>query len=373
MQKNHYVHWLVCCPELTGKTLGHILERYPEPEELLRVSMETVEELAPKKQAAALWKHLKQTKGVEEMKERYEKMKSAGISFVSLGEAGYPQRLSQIPDPPRGIYYRGRLPEENVLSVAVVGSRDCSEYGSYVAGTLGSFLGERGVAVISGMARGIDGISQRAALLSGGESYGVLGCGVDICYPASNKRLYDTLMEQGGVLSPYPPGTPPVGYHFPPRNRIVSGLSQAVVVVEAARKSGTSITVSMALEQGRDVYVVPGRVTDRLSDGCNLMIKQGAEVFLDPESFLEELQETFFLQQIRPEGKEAVGKRTAVSTLPGELAELWEAMEETPLTVEEIQGRLKSDVSIQTCSIRLMELVLRGKARQVTAGHFCRN
>mgnify|MGYP002235004613 CR=1 FL=1 len=181
-------------------------------------------------------------------------------------------------------FYRGKLPDENEPAVAVIGARECSEYGRYVAEELGQYLGRAGIQVISGMARGIDGISQQAALSAGGTSYGVLGCGVDICYPAQNRRLYEELLEKGGLLSTYAPGTKPLPQYFPPRNRIVSGLSDALIVIEARQKSGTLITVDMALEQGRDVYVVPGRLTDRLSDGCNHLADAGSgSVFISGE------------------------------------------------------------------------------------------
>lgn len=186
------------------------------------------------------------------------------------------------------IFYKGRLPEDTIPSVAVIGARECSEYGRYVAEELGRYLGTHRIQVISGMARGIDGISQQAALSAGGTSYGVLGCGVDICYPSQNRRLYEELGREGGLLSTYAPGIRAMPAYFPPRNRIVSGLSDALIVIEARQKSGTLITVDMALEQGRDVYVVPGRITDRLSDGCNRLLNQGAGVMLSPEQFLEE-------------------------------------------------------------------------------------
>ena len=172
----------------------------------------------------------------------------AGIRVVERGERDYPARLLEIPDPPERLYVLGRLPEENLPSVAIIGARECSEYGSYVAARLGECMGRNGIQVISGMARGIDGIGQTAALDAGGSSFAVLGSGVDVCYPARNRRLYERLRERGGVLSEYPPGTPALSRNFPPRNRIVSGLADAVVVVEAREKSGTLITVDMALE-----------------------------------------------------------------------------------------------------------------------------
>ena len=191
------------------------------------------------------------------------------IRVINKEEKEYPRRLKEIPKPPEKLYILGSLPVERIPSVAVIGARDCSEYGRYVAARLGSVLGRKGIQVISGMARGIDGIAQEAAVDAGGYSYAVLGSGVDVCYPASNKSLYEKLKVTGGILSEYPPGTSAIARNFPARNRIVSGLADAIIVVEAREKSGTLITVDMALEQGREVYAVPGRITDSLSVGCN--------------------------------------------------------------------------------------------------------
>ena len=365
----YYIQWLTSNYELFGKLQRRILEAYPDPREIFQVSKERWEELLPEKQAGLIWKRC-QAESFAAMQEQYEKLLEQGIFYVAHGQEEYPKRLNEIPDPPLGLYYRGRLPDGDSLSVAVIGSRDCSEYGSYVARCLGTYLGEQGVPVISGMARGIDGISQQAALEAGGNSFGVLGCGVDVCYPQSNQRLYQTLMGQGGILSEYPPGIQPIARNFPPRNRIVSGLAMAVVVVEAAQKSGTSITVSMALEQGREVYVVPGRITDRLSDGCNRLIKQGAAVYTDPEGFLEELQETYFLQHISPTKKKT--KKAKAPDIREELLSIWKQLEHTPKTVEEILNGLADPISVQDCTIKLMELVLLGHAKQVSAGHFCK-
>jgi DNA processing protein len=365
----YYVQWLASQYELFGKLQRRVLEAYPDPREIFQVSKERWEELLPEKQAGLLWKRC-QAESMAAMQEQYEKLREQGISFVTREQEEYPRRLNDIPDPPLGLYYKGGLPDGDSLAVAVIGSRDCSEYGSYVARHLGCCLGEQGISVISGMARGIDGISQQAALEAGGDSFGVLGCGVDVCYPQSNQRLYQTLMGHGGILSEYPPGTQPIARNFPSRNRIVSGLATAVVVVEAALKSGTSITVSMALEQGREVYAVPGRITDRLSDGCNRLIKQGAAVYTDPEGFLEELRETYFLQSVSPTKKKA--KKGKEPDLREDLLSLWKQLEHTPKTVEEILHGLEASISVQDCTIKLMELVLSGHAKQVSSGHFCK-
>lgn len=165
----------------------------------------------------------------------------------------------------------------------------CSDYGRYMARQFGRGLAMSGVQVISGMARGVDGIAQHAAITAGGKSFAVLGCGPDICYPEENKDVYDFLPNSGGIISEYPPGMEPISSFFPKRNRIISGLSDVLLVVEARQKSGTSITVDTALEQGREVLAVPGRVTDRLSDGCNNLISQGAGVAINVEDVLDRL------------------------------------------------------------------------------------
>lgn len=283
-----------------------------------------------------------------------------------------------------GIFYRGKLPDENEPAVAVIGARECSEYGRYVAEELGQYLGRAGIQVISGMARGIDGISQQAALSAGGTSYGVLGCGVDICYPAQNRRLYEELLEKGGLLSTYAPGTKPLPQYFPPRNRIVSGLSDALIVIEARQKSGTLITVDMALEQGRDVYVVPGRLTDRLSDGCNHLLTQGAGVFLSPESFAEDFLRSWEEKQglsadgsggkNRRKNNRETGRNTAKVILPKEsLQKILECLEPVPKTSETLLQELweKGEYTdISALNRALMELELLGYARQNSPGHF---
>ena len=220
-----------------------------------------------------------------------KKLKEAGIRFVPRIAQGFPEKLKNIPNAPFAIYVKGSLPDPDLPSVAIVGARMCSEYGRYMARQFGMGLALSGVQVISGMARGVDGIAQNAALSAGGSSYAVLGCGVDVCYPPENKNIYDSLVTNGGLISEYPPGTQPIANYFPIRNRIISALSDALVVVEARLKSGTQITVDTALEQGREVFAIPGRVTDRLSDGCNFLLREGADIALSVEDVVERLME----------------------------------------------------------------------------------
>ncbi len=310
--------------------------------------------------------------------QEYARLQEKAIRLVCTADAEYPEKLKDIPDRPFGIYYKGRLPDPEKLAVAVVGARECSDYGRFVAGELGKELGKAGIQVISGMARGVDGISQLSALEAGGESYAILGNGVDICYPKGNQPIYDRMLVQGGILSTYPPGTPPQPRLFPPRNRIISGLADVLVVVEARQKSGTLITVDMALEQGREVYTVPGRVTDRLSDGCNKLLREGAMVFLSPLDFLEGLQQAF------PEKYEGClsvqtdpSPGPALPPITPEEAVVLEALDLYPQPLEKIREQLQvklTEKGFRTFSNNLltilMHLCLKGVAKQNSPGWF---
>ncbi len=203
---------------------------------------------------------------------------------------GYPPALRTIPDPPARLYVRGRLREEDRLAVAVVGARRASPYGVAVARRLASDLARCGVTVVSGLARGIDAAAHEGALEAGGRTVAVLGCGPDVVYPPEHARLMAKIIASGAVLSEHPPGTPPLRHHFPRRNRLISGLSLGVVVVEGRADSGALITADCALEQGREVFAVPGPVTSPTSALPHRLVQQGAKLVRGVEDILEELR-----------------------------------------------------------------------------------
>lgn len=225
----------------------------------------------------------------EEPVREYELFQKRGGHCTSIGQPDYPKRLLPLSDCPFGLFYYGRLPEETGPSAAVVGARSCSFYGRAAAVSFGEAFAGAGITVISGMACGIDSAAQLAALDAGGRSCAVLGCGIDICYPASSSELYWRLRKEGCVLSEYPPGMSPMARNFPARNRIISGLADKVLVIEAREKSGSLITADFALDHGRDVFAVPGRISDALSRGCNQLIRQGAGIAADPESLISDM------------------------------------------------------------------------------------
>lgn len=376
-----YAYWICSIPMIGGIRAGQLLERFGSPQAVYEAGVSGWKEILS--DSVAEYMDRQKKSGV--LQEEYRQLEEKQIRLVLREEPEFPEKLRKIPDPPYGIFYRGILPESMQPSVAVIGARECSEYGRFVAEELGRYLGSRKIQVISGMARGIDGVSQQAALSAGGVSFGVLGCGVDICYPSQNRGLYEQLQVSGGLISTYAPGIQPMPAFFPPRNRIVSGLSDAVIVIEARRKSGTLITVDMALEQGKDVYVVPGRITDRLSDGCNRLLTQGAGVFLSPESFLEEFLENWEKKQNivgndnsnSEKKKNAKRKRAAkentIKNLEASLQWVYGLLDAVPKATEEIlrDAWEKGEYpDITTLNRKLMELELMGYAKQNRPGYF---
>lgn len=278
--------WLCTIKGLYDRQRKILLEFFETPEQIRRAKKEELDAvpfLTPPKVQAIL-RHQK----AFDAEKQYHMYKKQGIQFISHNHARFPRQLKEIYDYPAGLFYMGEIPDGKEHCIAVIGARMCSAYGKNLARMLSEALAQNGVSVVSGMAYGIDSCAQESCIKAGGKSYAVLGSGVDICYPSENRRLYENLKYAGGLISEYPPGTPAMSSHFPLRNRIISGLCRQIVVVEAKRRSGTLITADLALEQGRDVYAFPGRMNDALSTGCNWLIRQGAGVITDIDSFLEE-------------------------------------------------------------------------------------
>lgn len=309
----------------------------------MTAAYEASEEIIKKVLSGRQFSALKAAKYAQKPEKYLEKIENMGIRYVTFEEEIYPTKLRNIPDPPFGLFVKGNLPDESRVSIAMIGARACSDYGKKVAKDFASELAKSGVQVISGMARGIDSISQQACLESGGRTFAVLGSGVDVCYPGELKGLYDGIQEQGGLLSFYAPGTPPLAINFPPRNRIISGLADVILVVEARRKSGTLITVDMALEQGKEVAVVPGRITDQLSQGCHDLVKQGATVIMDVEQILELLKDVCKCNEIsgyRP--KEEPEKAICCGDAMNEsLRSIFQVLTEEPEDAEKLYNKWK--------------------------------
>ncbi len=282
-------YWLGDIEKLSDRKKISLSGKFQQLEELYNMKEKDVrnlEKLLPKEVEGILEA---QKVSLEELAEKQGVEEKKGIHRILYGEPSYPEKLSYISDPPFSLYVKGHLPDPGKLSVSIVGARKCSPYGENMAMTYGEALASVGAQIISGLALGIDGAGQRGALNGGGETFGILGCGADICYPREHIGLYMDIQKQGGIISELPMGTKPLAYNFPRRNRIISGLSDVVLIIEAKEKSGSLITADQALEQGRDVYALPGPVDSPLSRGCHLLIKQGAGILLSPKELIQDL------------------------------------------------------------------------------------
>lgn len=275
MNRTIMYHWLNSSPDLSPEEKTRLLkdadieEIYTADEEALKLLLKRTGIVHENAESA-----LMDTGFKEKCLRNYEDAVNKGILITCPDDKDYPSGLRNIFTPPLCIYCIGHLPKKG--AIAVVGSRNCSEYGKRTAVYFGKGLAKVGTEVISGMARGIDGIVQRAVLDEGGVTYAVLGSGVDVIYPKQNEDLYNRITEKGGVISEQPPGTPPVAVNFPRRNRLISAFSSGILLIEAGFRSGSLITVNYGLEQGKEIMAVPGRIDDRLSEGCLDMIKSGA-------------------------------------------------------------------------------------------------
>jgi len=271
------------------------------------------------------------------------------VRIVSFRDDEYPPLLKEIHDPPALLYVRGQLPSEN--SFAIVGSRRASAQATEVAKRLAAHLAQQGIGIISGLARGIDTAAHTGALNQPGSTFAVLGCGIDQIYPPENRKLFTEIAELGGIISEYAPGTAPLAGHFPGRNRIISGLSRGVLIVEAAEKSGSLITADFALEQGREVFALPGAVV-RQNQGSNRLLKEGAHIVTEPADILHVLwpgQQTPKEQKTEYQLLEQMGE---------EERKVYQLLDEIGVHADELQQ--KSGLTPQNLSATLLHLELRG-------------
>lgn len=292
--------------------------------------------------------------------------KLQGVQLVSIYDDAYPQALREIHDPPLVLYVRGHLPNAP-YAIGVVGSRDASHYGLKAATTFAAGLAREGIPIISGGAKGIDTAAHEAALKARGCTVAVLGCGLDIAYPAANQKLFERITERGAVISEYPPGTAPMSQNFPARNRIIVGLSRGIVVAEAARKSGALITAHIAADEGREVYCVPGNIFEGSSVGCHELIRQGAKLVDSVTDILEDkaawqvaMQKKIFQPDIFK--AEEVRQAPFLEARPAPASDLGREilalLQQGPLSLEEITEQSGTDLPV--ISMELLELQVAG-------------
>lgn len=307
-----------------------------------------------------------------------------GIRILSIFDQEYPISLKQLHDPPLVLYIKGELPKE-LYRVAIVGSRECTHYGIRAAEEFANQLAYAGIPIISGGAKGIDSTAHRACIKAGGKTVAVMGCGLDIVYPSENAELFQKIAENGAIISEFPPATPPMAINFPQRNRIIVGLSQAVIVAEAARNSGATITANIAADEGREVYCVPGNIFDGTSAGCNELIRTGACLITSADEILAD-RERWYAARVRgvetslfdfnsleleeniQHKKDKIEKEKPNCSEFGK--ELLDLLRRGTMSLEELTRRSARDVP--TVSMELLDLQVAGLVKQDIIGNYCR-
>lgn len=289
-----------------------------------------------------------------DLDQAWARIEAQGIKILTWADEEYPARLKEIDQPPPVLYIRGEYLMDDLFAVAIVGTRKVTPYGRQATEEIASFLASNGITVVSGLARGVDAVAHQSALKAGGRTMAVLGSGVDKIYPPEHRGLAEQMIARGAVISDYAVGTPPDASNFPPRNRIISGLSLAVVVVEAAETSGALITAEFAAEQGREIFAVPGSIFAPQSKGTNRLIQNGAQPLLTPADLMQALDLTRMDQQ-----------KSARKVLPSDETEarVLNALGSEPLHVDEI--RSQADLPIEKVSAALALMELKGMVRQV--------
>jgi DNA processing protein len=338
------------------KTVSTLLERFGDVEEIFNAPFEEFAGIRGKDRAFASL-HDAETQRLAE--QRLELIRKLGITIIARGQPGYPRKLAQVPDPPTLIFAYGNLPGAEA-SVAIVGSRNPSPEGAEIAYDWAAAFARAGIPVASGLARGVDSAAHRGALSAKGQTIAVFGCGLDIVYPPEHKELAAEISRSGGALiSEFWPGTPPDSGLFPVRNRTISGLADAVIVVEAAAQSGALITAAHARAQGRDVYAVPGPLSRQTSAGANKLLQQGAQIALCAEDIIKRLGQS---------PKDAAPR--TVPVLPEDLASVYAALGKEGQHIDLIARQLGQTTPILLN--RLLTLELRGMARQLPGKRFVR-
>ena len=300
MENELYWIWLTTKAEVTGFDITALLENFESAEDIYK--QENFDEISGIKPSARSRLKDKSLKDAEKI---YEKVKSIGAKAITFDSKDYPDVLRYIENPPYVLYLRGEVPKwDRLLMIGVVGTREATEYGVAATKRICTGLAQSGVTIVSGMARGIDSVAARSALDKGAKTIAVLGCGIDMAYPQENRQLMCDIMENGTVISEYPPGNGPLKTHFPERNRIISGLSKGVLVAEAPKKSGALITANFAIENGRDLFAVPGSIFEANSAGTNALLASCAKAVTSAQDILDEYEyEVKHLNLEKPKNK----------------------------------------------------------------------
>lgn len=284
MDEMLYWYWFSQAPGISRMMKHKMLDYFASPEQIYYAEEEKIKQFCVQERCR---QHFLESRKENDILHSFRELAEKGIQFVHMKSECYPKRLTVIPDSPIGLFLKGSLPREKEKAVAIIGTRECTRYGSEMARVFSRELGKAGIQIISGLAKGIDGMAHLGALEGKAYTLGVLGCGIDVIYPKENFELFMRMERSGGILSESGPGVKPYAGLFPQRNRLIAGLADGILVVEAMEKSGTFITVDQGLEQGKEILALPGRNIDARSRGCNNLIKMGAHIVTEVSDVFE--------------------------------------------------------------------------------------
>ena len=358
---------LTLTPGIAARLSARLLREYGSPEGVFRAPLTGIEACnVPAPAAQAIFKKQLFWRAEKEV----DALRKIGAKLVNWKEPDYPQALLQVYDPPVMLYVRGDAQILNSPSLSIVGTRRPTVYGSQMAERMGRELAARGLTIVSGLARGIDAIAHQGATAVGGRAIGVLGTGIDVCYPKENKKLYEKVLERGVIVSEFPTGSHPAPENFPVRNRIIAGMPLGVIIVEGKQYSGSLITARLAMEFGREVFGVPGNVTQEVSFAPNLLIKQGAKLVTNAEDVIEELPTPVRAALVKAEAVEAEQRNLllldGLSDVQRKLYELLSAEESRHIDDIVDTSGLNSSEVLAT----LFDLEMKGIVRQLPGKQF---
>jgi len=348
-------------PEVGTKRFISLLNHFGSPKEVFSSSLRELKQIPDIGEVLA--QNIKNFKLWEEAEKQSSRVGKEGVRFITLRSPEYPANLKNIYDPPPFLFLKGKIKIDDQKALAIVGTRTPSPYGKLIAEKITRELAEKGMTIISGFARGIDSISHHHALEAKGRTIGVLGSGLDVIYPPENTKLAQRIEKDGAMISEFLLGTQPEGTNFPKRNRLISGLSLGVIIIEAGIKSGALITAKLALEQGREVFAIPGNISSKGSEGTNWLIKKGAVLVTRSEDIFEELKGLLT-------GEEKEIKKEKIFTLSEQEQKIYQLLSAEPAHIDRIAK--ESELSTPRALSLLLNLELQGLVRQLSGKNFIR-
>ena len=363
-----YKHWISEINDIGCSRINALMERFGSPEKIYKANLKELKETDGIGEVYA--NAIIKSRNLDEKLREWDKWEKDGVKYIFSDDDKYPESFKAYANMPFRLFYSGKLPDGKAPTISVVGARACSSYGKAVTLTLAERFAGEGWQIISGMATGIDAYAHMGALRAGGYTCAVLGSGIDVCYPIVNRGIYNDIKETGCIISEYEPGEEPKRAYFPYRNRLIAALSDAVIVIEARKKSGSLITADIALEQGKEVYVLPGRITDPLSMGCIGLLNEGATALTD----LNDLRECFPIKRkinkavpLNKHNQKNVNNTNALDT---NYLLLYSCLDLSPKSLESLT--VESSIPHDEAAVLITRMKLEGKVDEIAHNLYVR-